>query len=79
MSNVWRNVLTKIWGVAGDFVGCNSEGGLYKGLVCFMIVGLKNFISYVIKSSSETKINANWVKEEFIDCLGVLSQSLLKL
>ena len=60
---------------AGDLVGCISEGELYKGLVCFMIVGLKNSIPYVIKSSPETKINADWLKEELIDCLGTLPKS----
>ena len=44
---------------AGDLVGGNSEGKLYKGLVCFMIVGLKNSIPYVIESSPETKLNAD--------------------
>ena len=56
-------------------MGCNSEGELYKGLVCFMIVGFKNYIPYVIKSFSETKINADWLTDELIDCLGILSQS----
>ena len=60
---------------AGDLVGSNSEGELYKGLVCFKIVGLKNTTPYVIKLSSETKINADWLKEELKDCLGILSQS----
>ena len=40
-----------------------------------MIVGLKNTIPYVIKSSSETKINVDWLKEELIDCLAIFSQS----
>ena len=56
-------------------VGCNNESKLYKGLVCFMTVGLKNSIPYVIKSSPETKINVDWLKEELIDCLKILSQS----
>ena len=37
-----------------------------------MIVGLKNSIPYVIKSSPETKINAVWLKEDLIDCLRIL-------
>ena len=61
---------------AGDLVGCNSEGELYKRLVCFMIVGLNNSIPYVIKLSPETKINADWLKEKFIDCLGILYKSV---
>ena len=55
-------------------MGCNSEGELYKGLVCFMRIGFKSSIPYVIKSSPETKINADWHKEELIDCLGILSK-----
>ena len=49
---------------AGDLVGCNSKGYLYRRLVCFMIVGLKNSIPYVTESSPETKINADWFKDE---------------
>ena len=60
---------------AGGLVGCSSEGELYKRLVCFMIVGLKNSILYVIKLSPGTKIYADWLKEELIDCLGILSKS----
>ena len=60
---------------AGNLVGCDSEGELCKGFVCFMIVGLKNSIPYMIKSSPETKINAEWLKEELLDCLGTLSKS----
>ena len=40
---------------AGDLVDFNSEGELYKGLVCFMIADLKNSIPYVIKSSQKLK------------------------
>ena len=54
---------------AGNLVDCYSEGELYKGLVCFLILGLKNCVPYMIKSSQETKINVNWFKEELIVCL----------
>ena len=60
---------------AGDLVDYNSESELYKKLICFTIVGLKNSIPYVIKSSLETKINPDWFTEELIDCLGILPQS----
>ena len=60
---------------AEDLVGCNSEGELYKGLICFIIVGLKNYIPYVIKSSPETKMNDDWLKKELIGYLGILSKS----
>ena len=28
----------------GEMIGCDNEGELYKGIVCFMIVGLKESI-----------------------------------
>ena len=40
-------------------IGCDDERELYKGIVCFMIVGLKESISYVIESSPETNVDAN--------------------
>ena len=55
----------------GEMTGC--EGELYQGKVCFMIVGLKESIPYVIKSSPETNIEANWFKTELLDSLEILS------
>ena len=40
-----------------------------------MVVGLKNYIPYMIKSSPETKLNTDCLKEELTDCHGVLSKS----
>ena len=33
---------------AGDVFGADEEGELFKGIVCFMIVGLKNNVPYVV-------------------------------
>ena len=38
-----------------------------------MIVGLKGSIPYVIKSSPETNIDANWLKTKLLDSLEILS------
>ena len=35
----------------GEMIGCDDEGELYKGIVCFMIIGLKESIPYMMKSS----------------------------
>ena len=32
----------------GEMFDCDGKGYLYKGIVCFMIVGLKESISYVL-------------------------------
>ena len=43
--------------VGGGSYGVDEEGNMYKGVICFMIVGLRKNVSYVIKSVMETKIN----------------------
>ena len=56
-----------------EMIGCDDKGELYKVIVCFMIVGLKESIPYVLKSLPETKLDANWLKAELLDSLKILS------
>ena len=60
----------------GEMIGCDDEGELYTGIVCFMIVGLKESIPYVINSSPETNNDTNWLKTELLDSLEILSNCL---
>ena len=53
-------------------IGCSVDGNLYKGLVCFMIFGLKESVLYVIKSSPQTGISTDWLKNEVLEYLDVL-------
>ena len=48
----------------GDLEGCGEDSKLYKGFVCFMIVGLKESVPSVIKSSPKTGISADWLKKK---------------
>ena len=59
----------------GDVMGSNDAGESYKGLVCFMIIGLKQSIPYIIRPLPDISIDANWLKEEIFKCLDVLCQS----
>ena len=54
-------------------IGCDDERELYKGIVCFMTVRVKESIPHVIKSSRETNIDADWLKTELLDSLEILS------
>ena len=45
-----------------EIVGCDEEGKLYKGLVGFMIVGLKQSIPYI----------GGWLKEEILKSIETL-------
>ena len=60
----------------GEMIGCDDEGELCKGIVCFMIVGLKESIPYLIKPSPETNIDANWLETELLESLEILSNCL---
>ena len=41
---------------SGDYVGEDEEGDLYKGIACFMIVGLKQSVPHVIQAIPEVTI-----------------------
>ena len=57
----------------GEYIGVDKEGNLFKGIVVFMIVGLKESISYVIQALPEIRFNGKWLSEKMsksIDLLG---------
>ena len=59
----------------GDFVGEDEEGRFYKGIVCFMIVGLKENVPYVIKASPEVTITGSWIKDEVSKAISLLGKA----
>ena len=52
--------------------GANGNNDLYKRLLSFMIVGLKENVPYIIKSVSERNIDGKWIKEQILDSLQTL-------
>ena len=42
---------------AGSYVGCSGEGKLYKGIVCFLIVGLQKSVPVVVRAVPECTVN----------------------
>ena len=53
----------------GKSVGLDEDGRFYKGVLCFMIVVLKESIPYVIKACPETTITGELVYEQIVECL----------
>ena len=53
----------------GTFVSADEEGNLYKGILNFMIVGLKQSVPLVIRSCPEISIHGDWVADEISKCL----------
>lgn len=60
--------------IAGKMCGSDENGELFKGIVCFMIVGLKNSISYVVRAFPEKKINGDWIKDKILECLDIIDE-----
>ena len=60
--------------VGGDYVGSDKDGNLYKGIVVFIIQGLKQSIPVVIKACPEVTIKGEWLANEVDDCIKQLSQ-----
>ena len=56
----------------GELYGSEESVGLYKGLLSFVIVGLKGSVPYIVKSLPETKVEADWMKDEILACVKIL-------
>ena len=63
----------------GENFGADKDGELYKGIMSFMIVGLKNNVPYVVKTCPEKGIVGDWVKKELLACLKVLQENGLNV
>ena len=46
---------------SGEYVGADEDDNLYKGIVAFMIVGLKESIPYVGQAITEVTIDGEWL------------------
>ena len=58
-----------------DYVGEDEEGELYKGIACFMIVGLKQSVPHVIQAIPEVTITGEWLAEKISASLHSLAQT----
>ena len=58
--------------VGGNLIGCDENGELYKGILSFMIVGLKTNIPYVIRAVPEVDIKSEWLAQEIEKTLRLL-------
>ena len=60
---------------SGDYFGEDEEGELYKGIACFMIVGLKQSVPHVIQAIPEVTITGEWLAEKISASLHSLAQT----
>ena len=46
---------------AGEYVDADEEGNLYKGIVAFMVVGLKQSVPFVVQATPEVTFDGQWL------------------
>ena len=59
----------------GQYVGTDEKGNLYKGVVVFMIHGLKSSVPIVVKAVPEVTVNGQWLAEEISNCISNLADA----
>ena len=63
----------------GEYVGADKDGNLYKGIVVYMVCGLKKTLPIVVKTSPETKLNGTWMSEQLEECVCTLAEAGFKV
>ena len=63
----------------GEIIGANKTNELYKGLLSFIIVELKENVPNIIKSVTERNIDGEWIKERILDSLKTLKNCVIRV
>ena len=58
----------------GQYIGVDSNENFYKGIVFFMIQGLKESVPIVMKASPKVTLTVQWLADEVSDCITSLGQ-----
>ena len=56
-------------------IGLSSDNNLYGSVLCFMIVGLKENVPYVVKAVPIVNISGDLIKRELLDTLPLLFEN----
>ena len=59
----------------GVYVGADEEGNIYRGIVVFMIQGMKKSRPVVVKGCPEVKVCGKWLAEELSTCISLLAKA----
>ena len=60
---------------AGEYICANENDELYKGIMVFMITGLKKAVPSVVKACPKVTINGEWLSQEILKCIFQLINS----
>ena len=59
----------------GEYVGADEDGNIYKGVMAFMVVGLKKSIRFVVQALPEVTFNGAWLSSKIIENIKTLSDA----
>ena len=57
----------------GEYVGADEDSNLYKGIVAFMIVGLKESIPHVVQAIPKVTFDGEWFSNKMASCMDDLT------
>ena len=58
----------------GETFGVDENGEIFKGMLCFMLVGLKSNTPFIIKCLPESEVNGDFVMNNLKECLQCLHE-----
>ena len=58
----------------GKLIGCDENGNLFKGIMTFMIVGVRRNVPFVVKAVPESKIEGKWLSGQIIETIQSLHE-----
>ena len=64
---------------SGKYVGADADGNLYKGVMVFMVVGLKESVPVVINAFPETSVTGEWIASKLDYCITSLAKKGFKV
>ena len=59
----------------GEYVGAGEEGNLFKGIVDFMVVGLKRSTPFVVQAIPEVTFSGQWLCDKIASNIGNLGNA----
>ena len=59
----------------GKFISADENRNVYKGEIVFIIWGLKQLVSVVLKECPEVALTGKWLGDQLADCAFALAQA----
>ena len=58
----------------GKLIGCDDNDDLFKGIMTYMIVGIRNNVPFVVKGVPESKKKGKWLSGQIVESIQSLHE-----